>query len=204
MDLYGGIPGIALSLAYLGLITGNERYAAHARTALTTVHNLMDQRRSSIGRIGGFDGWGGLIYVLTHLGAIWNRADLIEEAVSLVDLLPPLIDQDDDFDVEAGAAGCIGALRALHACAPSDRLTAVAIQCGDHLLACSEPMPAGIGWRPHFGGTQPLAGFLHGGSGVAWALLELSAWTGFERFRAGAFAACSSRKQATGATCAST
>jgi len=103
--------------------------------------------------------------------------------------LPDLIGQDDLFDVAGGAAGCIAALRCLYRTAPSDRITAVAIQCGDHLLARGEAMESGIGWRPKFVGRRPLAGFANGAGGIAWALLDLSAWTGLERFRAAAFAA---------------
>jgi lantibiotic modifying enzyme len=44
-------------------------------------------------------------------------------------------------------------------------------------------MEHGIGWMPKFGGTKPLTGFSHGAAGIAWALLELAAVTGEERFR---------------------
>jgi type 2 lantibiotic biosynthesis protein LanM len=186
LDLYGGVPGIALFLAYLGRVTGNEHHRALAQAALVTIRSLIQKRESSLIRIGGFDGWGGLIYVLTHLGVLWDRAELIAEAESLVDLLPALIDRDDVLDVEGGAAGCILALCALQKPAPSGRLASVAVQCGDHLLARGEPMAAGIGWRPKFGGPRPLAGFLHGAAGSALALLRLYAWTGLERFRAAA------------------
>jgi lantibiotic modifying enzyme len=44
-------------------------------------------------------------------------------------------------------------------------------------------MEQGIGWVPKFGGKVPLLGVSHGAAGFAWALLDLAALTGEERFR---------------------
>jgi len=186
MDLDGGIPGVALFLAYLGATTGQERYTALAHAALTAFERQIERRGPDVGLIGGFDGWGGVIYALTHLGVLWDRPDLIAEAESVVDRLPALIEQDDALDVFGGAAGCIGGLRCLYHFAPSDRLSGAAIQCGDHLLARAQKMPEGIGWLTVTGASRPLAGFAHGAAGIAWSLLMLYVWTGLERFRTAA------------------
>jgi class II lanthipeptide synthase len=50
-------------------------------------------------------------------------------------------------------------------------------------------MAHGIGWVIAAAGTEPLTGFSHGAGGMAWALLELTALTGEERFRTAALAA---------------
>jgi lantibiotic modifying enzyme len=44
-------------------------------------------------------------------------------------------------------------------------------------------MKHGLGWETSLGETEPLPGFSHGAAGIAWALLELFALTGEERFR---------------------
>ncbi len=181
MDLYNGIPGVALFLAYLGAITKEERYTVLAQAALTTLRGKTD--RSFLKSIGGFNGRGGLIYTLAHLGILWNEPALLAETQAVVDLLPAMIDLDEHFDIIGGAAGCIGSLLSLYQCYPSDHTLAVAIQSGEHLLAKAQPMEHGIGWMPKFGGTKPLTGFSHGAAGIAWALLELAAVTGEERFR---------------------
>lgn len=172
LDLEGGLPGVALFLACLGAVTGQARYTTLAQAALTTVQRHLGEWGDEIGLIGAWDGWGGLIYALTHLGALWQRPDLLAEAEAVVDRLPALIEEDGVFDVYGGAAGCIGALRCLAHCAPSSRATEAAILCGDHLLARVESAPA--------------AGFAHGTAGIAWALLTLHDWTGLERFQAAA------------------
>ena len=181
-DLYGGLPGVALFLAYLGHITEDDRYTALARTGLSTVLRRVNIDTPQMQAVGAFTGWGGLIYVLCQLGTLWNRPDLLTEAERIVDILPPLIEGDRAFDIVEGAAGCIGSLLALHACAPRARTLEVATRCGERLVRCARPMSRGVGWMPDKV-TTPLAGFAHGAAGVAWALLRLAATTGENRFR---------------------
>jgi type 2 lantibiotic biosynthesis protein LanM len=189
MDLYSGLLGVALFLAYLGAILREERYTVLARAALETLRRQVEGRRSIITAIGGFNGWGGLIYTLTHLGTLWDQRGLLTEAEAIVERLPALIEQDACLDIIAGSAGCIGSLTSLYRCVPSERTLSAAIQCGDRLIARAQPMEYGIGWITKVTGTTPLTGFSHGAAGMAWALLELAAVTGEERFRTAALAA---------------
>lgn len=186
MDLDGGLPGIILFLTCLGKLTKQGRYAELARAALKNLQRQIIERSDEVRLIGGFDGWGGIIYALTHLGILWQRPDLVAQAESIVAHLPALLAEDDVLDVYGGAAGCIAALRSLSHIVPSDRLTAVAMQCGDHLLAQARPMPTGIGWLQSDETTPLPVGFAHGTTGIAWALLTLYTWTGLERFRTAA------------------
>src|SRR4029450_1101509 len=63
------------------------------------------------------------------------------------------------------------------------------MQCGDRLIARAQAMEHGIGWGTLSVPTKPLAGVSHGAARIAWALLELPALTGEERFQAAAVAA---------------
>lgn len=56
-DLYDGLPGVILFLAYLGSVTGDHRYRALARSALKTLRGQIEKNRQS-NAIGGFTGWG--------------------------------------------------------------------------------------------------------------------------------------------------
>ena len=188
-DLYDGLPGIALFLAYLGEIIREDRYTDLAHAVLASVRRLLERAPSSMMSIGGFGGWGGMIYALTHLSTLWHQPELVAEAEVIVERLPSFIEQDRQFDMIGGAAGCISSLLALHHCAPSDRTLAAAIRCGDHLLAHAQSMPGGLGWVSESVASKPLTGFSHGGAGIAWALLELAAASGDGRFRAAALAA---------------
>jgi type 2 lantibiotic biosynthesis protein LanM len=189
MDLYQGLAGIVLFLAYLGAITQKSRYTSLAQDALTTLRRQVEPSKSSIKSIGGFLGWGGIIYTLTHLGVLWNQPVLLAEAEELVELIPALLEKDEQLDIIGGAAGCLGSLISLYRCRPSQRTLAVAIQCGDWLLAQAQPMDQGVGWVTPIPATKPLTGFSHGAAGMAWALLGLTTITGEERFRTTGLAA---------------
>jgi len=183
-DIYSGTTGIALFLAYLGDLTGEKRYTELALLALRNGRYQVDQlkKESNVGNIGGFSGLGGYIYLLSHLGTLWHDPTLYREAEELVRLLPDAIAQDQMFDVLGGAAGCIAALLSLYTVAPSQETLAVAILCGEHLLATARPMNSGIGWSTKMEET-PLAGFGHGNAGIALNLLRLAALSNEERFR---------------------
>jgi type 2 lantibiotic biosynthesis protein LanM len=187
-NLYEGLPGVALFLAHLGALTRREGYTELARAALTTLRRQAERGRSTIRRVGAFDGWGGVLYALAHLSALWSEPRLLEEAHELVALLPTLIEQDDSFDIVGGAAGCVGGLRSLYLRAPSARVLDAATLCGERLVAGALEMERGIGWITPAPAKRPPSGFSHGAAGIAWALLKLSALTGDERFRAAALA----------------
>jgi type 2 lantibiotic biosynthesis protein LanM len=183
-DLYSGTAGMALFLAYLGALTGEERHIELARLALATVRYQVAPQKEHPERasVGLFSGIGAVIYLLAHLGTLWSDPALYREAEEIVKLLPAAIEQDQTFDVMAGSAGCIAALLALHAVAPSQTTLAMAIQCGDHLVACARPMRRGVGWSTKIA-EIPLAGISHGNAGIALSLLRLHAACGEERFR---------------------
>jgi type 2 lantibiotic biosynthesis protein LanM len=188
MDLYDGVPGVMLFLAYLGALTGDERSTALARAALKTLRRrLLPQKRLKTVRcLGGYAGWGGVLYALAQLGTLWDEPPIFAEAQDLATLLPDLIGQDRYFDVVLGAAGCIAGLLCLHGCAPAAAVRDAAVRCGDHLLARARAMPHGLGWDWPWPSRGPLSGYPHGAGGIALALLELAAATGEDRFRSAA------------------
>jgi type 2 lantibiotic biosynthesis protein LanM len=181
LDLYDGLPGVVLFLAYLGEVGAEPRYTTLARAGLATLLREVERARPVLTSVGAFGGWGGVIYALTHLSVLWSEPALLEEAERLVDVLPDLIATDEDLDLISGAAGCIASLRCLHGCVASQRTLVAMVQCGDRLLARAQTMAHGIGWvaPPN---TRALAGYSHGAAGISWSLLELAALSGEERF----------------------
>jgi type 2 lantibiotic biosynthesis protein LanM len=180
IDLYSGLPGIILFLSYLGATTGETRYTRCAMDAFETLRALIWQSIALTEQpnIGAFNGIGSCIYLLSHLATLWNDPSLL----NLVQILPTWITKDDQFDIVDGSAGCIASLLSHYAVSQSPAILATAIQCGDHLLACAQPMPNGIGWRT-FRQETPLTGFSHGAAGIAWSLLKLADISREERFR---------------------
>src|SRR5262249_9088089 len=104
MDLYDGLPGVALFLAYLGTVSGAERYTALARRALASMRRqLAPEKRRELGLgLGGFTGWGGILFALAHLGVLWREQGLLAFAEELTAEIPALIEKDDDLDVIGG------------------------------------------------------------------------------------------------------
>jgi type 2 lantibiotic biosynthesis protein LanM len=189
LDTYSGLPGVALFLGHLGALTGDERYEWLAQAALRAVRRRVKQEESTMTSVGAFVGWGGIIYTFAHLGALWNRPALFDEAKAVVKFLPDLIKRDEEFDIMGGAAGCIAGLLSLYRCVPSQDVLSAAVMCGDRLLECAQPDGSSVGWTTQTSPTVRLAGFSHGAAGIAWSLLELSALTGEARFRATAIKA---------------
>lgn len=188
-DLYDGLPGVTLFLAYLGAVSEENRYTSLAQAALKTLQCKVEESKSSIKSIGGFDGWGGVIYTLTNLGVLWDEPALLVEAEILVELLPELIAKDEQLDIIGGAAGCLISLLGLYYYRASQSTLNAAIQCGDHLISHAQTMEQGLGWLSKNMGAKPLTGFSHGAAGIAWALLELSSLTSEKRFKTAALAA---------------
>lgn len=189
INLYDGLSGIALFLAYLGELVGEQRYQHLAQRALSTVQNQVSHKQDTWLSIGAFEGWGSVIYTLTHVGVLWKQPELLSEAEAIAQILPDLIQQDKQFDVIGGSAGCIASLLCLYRHRPSPQILATAYACGEHLLAHQHSSNQGIGWIIPTFSTEPLTGFSHGVAGIAWALLELASLTHEDRFRIAALQA---------------
>jgi type 2 lantibiotic biosynthesis protein LanM len=175
VDLYNGVPGVALFLAQLGKLTQQARYTELAQKAMATVRYQIEQRKNRM-TVLGFGGWGGVIYTMTQLSILWNQPQLLDEAEEIVEFLPELINSDDKLDIVGGVAGCIGALVSLYHCQASQKTLAAIIECGERLITKAKPQEQGIGWvqkGPKGTGEKPLAGFSHGNAGMAWALLKV-------------------------------
>jgi type 2 lantibiotic biosynthesis protein LanM len=187
-SLYDGTSGIAFFLAYIGAATGRERYTTLARAALAAVQEDEKELRKKPQDLllGGFLGWGSLIYLYTHLGSLWQEEALLARARDIALLLPELIGQDTYLDFLSGSAGSLTTLFALYSVAPSAELLAIGVQCGDHILRYAsqcggEPFPHNQELA-----SRPLTGFSHGAAGMALSLFQLADISGETRFREGA------------------
>jgi type 2 lantibiotic biosynthesis protein LanM len=183
-DLYDGTPGVILFLAYLGSITGEEKFTELAQRALRSCRRQIEQGPEELRRvIGAFNGRAGWIYLLTHLGMLWGETRFLAEAETNAGEVAEFIEADTHLDIISGTSGTLGALLALQRCRPSVDNLAAPLRCGDHLVARARAMPHGVAWDTEVPSVQPLTGFSHGAAGIAWSLLELFDVTGAERFR---------------------
>ncbi len=187
-DLYLGLAGVALSLGYLGALTGDETFTRAARGALHSQAHLIEQDASRVPCLGILNGWGGVLYALTHLGVLWGERQYLDRAEAWLERLPPLVERDEELDLGIGSAGCILALLALAEHRPSELLWRTARACGDRLLARAQRQEHGVGWVVPVADHRALGGMSHGAAGICLALLRLAAATGDQRYRQTALA----------------
>jgi type 2 lantibiotic biosynthesis protein LanM len=180
-DLYDGAAGITLFLSYLGNVTQEERYTDLARAALANIRFQVKQSKRQSKSIGYLGGYGGLIYLLTHLSRLWKEPGLLAEAQNTVEIFENILEEDRQFDIIYGASGAIVSLVNLYQTLPSERTLAVAIKCGEHLVKNAISTKTGKAWIT-IPGQEPLLGMAHGVAGIAWALLELAALTNNDSF----------------------
>lgn len=191
LELYNGVTGVALFLAYLSEITIKPSYKKLAESALKTIQQQIQTSHSQMHFLG-FGGWGGVIYTMQHLGVLWHQPELLDAAEDIVKRLPALIERDENLDIIAGVSGCIGAIASLYRSRATENILQTAILCGERLISQAQLQKQGIGWLqkgPKGTGERALSGFSHGGAGMAWALLQVFALTGEERFRTAATSA---------------
>lgn len=184
VDLYDGIPGIALFLAAMAKVEGRADCRLAALEALRPWRALLaglvaDPARARSVRcgIGGLSGLGSFLYGLAALGDSLGEPVLIAEASRLCGLLQPeLIAGDEGLDIVAGSAGTLLALLALDRRLGPDgaeRILPLADACAARLAAAATRRADGsVGWKNHPLYPQQ-TGLAHGAAGMAYALLSL-------------------------------
>lgn len=177
-DLYAGLPGIILFLAYLDSVTKDGKYKTLAENGMRFLRRLVANQGFNINSVGAFEGWGGLIYLWTHLGILWRREAMLNEALGMAGLMAEQVETDSNLDLMSGSAGGIVTLLSLYETTRAHRALEIARDLGEHILKAAIPCPIGIGWRVGISPEHPLASFSHGNSGIAWALLKLFGHTG--------------------------
>ncbi|WP_369216630.1 type 2 lanthipeptide synthetase LanM family protein [Streptomyces flavofungini] len=184
MDLYNGIAGISLFLAHLAEQTGENSYRraaeAGAGALVGQLERLgdMDERTVRLLGMGVCAELGGSLYALSHLGALWDRRDLLDSAALAVAPLRALAPDDRALDVVAGSAGAVLAGLALYSVRPDEETLEALTFMADHLAAGADTSGTGAAWHCSINPSAPLTGFSHGASGIAVALARLDAVTG--------------------------
>jgi lantibiotic modifying enzyme len=186
-SLYDGTAGVGLFLAQLAAVTGE---AAVHRTALGALRHAVGRSREwpSAAQDGFHAGTLGISWAAARAAALLGEEEL--RAVPIV--ATPESGRDRCPDVIMGSAGAIVALLGLADALDDSALVRRAVVIGNELVARAIVTPHGWSWAlPNRRHRLPLCGLSHGAAGIGWALLELFAVTGDERFRAaatGAFA----------------
>ena len=189
-DLYTGTSGIALFLEHLATRTGDADHRAAADAAESTLRMQLDRRAGLL--TGGFESAGGILLALAHLHRLRPAGSWDVLAHKVLDRVEVIAHDDVAHDLLGGNAGTIGGMVAWHAVHPDDRIRRLVRGCADHLIRAAAPQGRGIGWIPVSLAKvvdRPIAGFAHGGSGIAWALTLATTLLDEPRYAAAAVAA---------------
>jgi type 2 lantibiotic biosynthesis protein LanM len=182
LDLYGGLPGIALFLAHLGALSGNHRYSRLAAAAMTEALALYKAADSRDLSLGAYDGIGGISYALLNVGSILSRPEWVVEAAKILKKDAKRAADYPEIDIMSGKAGFIVSALAVHG-SQNDATLIRSLRPFAHALKRLATASGGSGTSllP----TAADAGFAHGRAGIGFALSHWAETTGdHDGFRA--------------------
>ncbi|MEJ7218950.1 type 2 lanthipeptide synthetase LanM family protein [Staphylococcus gallinarum] len=171
LSLYDGNTGIALFFAYLWKVTNNEKYKIAAYKTIKPILLIMeDLFEGEKLTIGAFEGVSSPIYVLHHLGKIFQDKDLIDKCFYFTKQLDRYIDLDRIFDIVGGASGALLVILNLYEDFQEEWIFNIAERLSNHIINNSIQTKEGIHW-PRIGeSSTPYIGFSHGVTGILTAL----------------------------------
>lgn len=182
-DLYAGTSGIAFFLIHLFTPTRERLYRKTAEAALEQAISRADDLNPS-SSFGFYAGLTGLAYVLIEGGEILENDRFVSFGFKILKRLLEENAGTQGWDVLSGCAGVIPVLLTLHARHGETYMLDLAVRHGNLLLQSAQKHDSGWSWDTlQSSGGRNLTGFSHGTAGIGWALLELWAKVGEEKFR---------------------
>jgi lantibiotic biosynthesis protein len=188
-SLYGGTAGVGLFLAQIANATGDGSCRRTAVGALR--HATAAARQSPVSRRDGFHaGSVGVAWAAARAALLLEEEELHARAVAVSTQLDVPSGPDRCPDLITGMAGSALGLLALADELGDPRLVEQAVATGETLIGRATVTSHGWSWAiPTRRYPAHLCGISHGAAGIGWALLELFAATGDDRFRAAAMGA---------------
>lgn len=172
--LSDGTLGIVLYLAYLDKVMPQSIDGQLLKRSAREILMPLYQKSFAEAGCGGFEGLGGVVYVISHLLHLWQEDWLQTLAQTLITRLAGMVKQDSNYDVMSGSAGAILSLLSYdHICHDVQALDA-AIAFGDHLAANFDQHCGGWPVSKDKANQKALTGFAHGNAGIAYALMRLN------------------------------
>lgn len=194
--MYNGLGGYVLYLAQLTNITNNQQYRENARRLLNTIQSnqmKLDEAnefsKDIIISTSAYSGESANIYVLIYCGLLWKDDTLIKNAKNRLPILMRAIEQETQYDIIAGLAGCIISMLRIYETLHDVAYLYVAQMAGDRLYTLMEKLnfddhssfdPYGLTNQhvaDNYRATSSkmlLTGLSHGAAGLAWAFTWLA------------------------------
>lgn len=178
--IYSGLAGLCFSLAYYGKFENCEVSCANAHKISDQIFREFDF--NNIDRLGACHGLGGIIYLASHLGYLWNEEYYFVMAEKLVDKAIKLAYTDRHFDIYSGLAGLILSMVSLYSVYKSKDLLKKIENVTNLLISMSETKSSKRWWLSSIPSNGPTTGFAHGLSGIGFSILKVYGLTNKEKY----------------------
>jgi len=177
--LYDGNPGIALFLAQLWRVTGEDKYREASLAAIRPIELIIEELlRPDRVNLGAYTGLAGVLYAFARLGVLLDDPAKICIAERFAADIPRHIPEDIVYDLVGGGAGSLAVLASMLELFGEDaRLIHIGDQLVQHLIERAVSMQKGIAWVPANSPERPYIGFSHGNAGIAFALSRFMPWS---------------------------
>lgn len=170
-DVYDGLPGMGIFMAYLGRKVGDSDYLNFASNTHRLVRKLIAGTSGPVA-CGAFNGLSGLIYADLHLSSVLGEPFSIE-AKRALRRLAKLAAADTFYDVISGASGAIlVAMRVYRHTGDADALEVASKAARGLAQAAEHTNNGGAAWHTLKIYENRLGGFAHGVTGIALSLRE--------------------------------
>lgn len=185
MNLYDGIPGIAVFYALLESKSKTKEISDMLQNLDRRMFSYTDDvavgRKEKSRQTGLFVGEGSIIYGYLLLYQTTGRIEYLHYAEKHTTAVRMIAEDHMEFDLLSGNAGWIVVLEKLYQITKNRDYIQYAVDAGEKLWKQSMPMEHGRGWICA-GQEVPLAGMAHGNSGFILAYTCLLQLTGDERY----------------------
>lgn len=174
-SLRNGRCGVGVFGAGLYAVTGENEYRRFALETVRPVREAIvgDKSLPSLQNHGGAVGIGSVLYGLSVIGTLIDEESLLDEAITLANVLPDDRSESVEADVSNGLAGTMLGLLAAYDRTGDSGLLRSATVIGDRLLDSRVEVRDGVQIWDSSDSHPPLTGFAHGVSGIAYSLLRL-------------------------------
>jgi lantibiotic modifying enzyme len=179
-ELYSGTSGVALFLASLYAVTGDNEALQTAKGAIRCSLHKIETVPPSV-RLGFYAGWTGIAFTAAYLGKTLGDEEFLDAALLIVDRLWEELahSMERENDLIAGRAGAIVGIVALRPFVEEPRLLELAGKLASELTEAARDYEGGLSWAtPSLPKRPGLLGFSHGASGIGYALVGLYEVTG--------------------------
>jgi lantibiotic modifying enzyme len=179
-ELYGGTAGIALILAQLHALIGNEQAYATAQGAMKQALERSDELPSAV-RSSFYSGLVGIAYAAVRVGQLIEDTYFIGEGLKLAHRAVLSREEHHVLDVIGGNAGSIAPLLWLGGVPGGDSLLNPTIELAEELAVAATKRDGTWCWDNSRAcgkdiGPTPLCGLAHGASGMGLALIEIGVY----------------------------